>query len=184
MESTEYINKAIRTESKIDNAVVNVKEFLSILMMFIETAEILDAYKKKIFYNNDKKYNETFYSSLVNFKFHLDNAMRHNSLKDDETLTNINPRLLHGIIGIATESGELIEALTKYITEGELDDVNLQEELGDCRWYDAILHDVLNLSPNETMEKNISKLKVRFPDKYTDEYAEKRNLEAERKELE
>ena len=41
-----------------------------------------------------------------------------------------------------------------------------------------------NLDPYQALDNNIDKLRVRFPDKFTEELAQNRNLEAERKELE
>ena len=35
------------------------------------------------------------------------------------------------------------------------------------------------MSPEESMEKNINKLKIRYPEKFTDFHATNRNLEAE-----
>jgi uncharacterized protein YabN with tetrapyrrole methylase and pyrophosphatase domain len=40
------------------------------------------------------------------------------------------------------------------------------------------------LDPYQALDNNIDKLRVRFPDKFTEELAQNRNLEAERKELE
>jgi hypothetical protein len=45
-------------------------------------------------------------------------------------------RVLHGIIGICTEAGELLKAL--HFEEGR-DKINIKEELGDVTWYIAIL---------------------------------------------
>lgn len=54
-------------------------------------------------------------------------------------------RVLHGVIGICTEIGELYEGLTvnKPGAEFDLDHpdvINLKEEIGDCYWYLAIVH--------------------------------------------
>jgi len=40
------------------------------------------------------------------------------------------------------------------------------------------------INPEEAYEKNINKLKVRFPEKFSEEKALERDLEAERKTLE
>lgn len=42
----------------------------------------------------------------------------------------------------------------------------------------------ISLSILELLDKNIAKLKIRFPEKFTEDLAQNRNLEAERKELE
>jgi NTP pyrophosphatase (non-canonical NTP hydrolase) len=96
-----------------------------------------------------------------------------------------NIRLLHGGIGLATEAGEFLDALKKHIYYGkELDRVNLAEELGDLFWYCAIIADELNVPFASIMEKNINKLKARYGEKFSEEKAEKRNLETERNILE
>ena len=90
-------------------------------------------------------------------------------------------RLLHAGIGIATESGEFLDALKKAIFYGkELDRVNLKEELGDLLWYIAIAMDELGTDFETEMERNIKKLKARYPEKFRKEDALERDLEKER----
>lgn len=49
-------------------------------------------------------------------------------------------RVLHGVIGICTEVGELQEGLgTQILQERKVNIVNLKEEIGDIFWYMAIL---------------------------------------------
>jgi len=87
---------------------------------------------------------------------------------------------LHGVLGIASESSELIQCLV----DSKFDPVNLKEELGDILWYIAILCNVVGCSIEDLMELNINKLKARYPDKFTSENAINRDLEAERNILE
>lgn len=94
-------------------------------------------------------------------------------------------RLLHSGIGIATESGEFLDALKKHIFYGKpLDRTNLKEELGDLLWYVAIACDELGATFEELQEVNIAKLTARYPEKFSLERAENRDLETERKILE
>lgn len=94
-------------------------------------------------------------------------------------------RLIHSIIGSATESGEKLEALLKAIdNHAELDVTNLVEEVGDGMWYDAALLRSLGLSIEYAQEVNIKKLKARFDGKFTEFMANNRDLDAERKILE
>lgn len=96
-----------------------------------------------------------------------------------------NQRLLHAGIGLATESGEFLDALKKHVFYGkELDTVNLAEEMGDLFWYCALIADELGVDFADVMSTNIAKLKARYGDKFTEEKAEKRNLSVERKILE
>jgi len=98
-------------------------------------------------------------------------------------------RILHGLIGMTTEVGELFDQFKKHIFYGkELDLVNLTEECGDLDWYRAITVDALaNLLDKDTDEfnahiqsKNISKLSERYKGKFSNEAAINRNVEKER----
>ncbi len=93
--------------------------------------------------------------------------------------------ILHNVIGVATESGELLDQFKKHIYYGkELDVTNVGEEIADCMWYLTNLCRLLDLDMEELLDKNIAKLRVRFPDKFNQEDALNRDVDAERKELE
>lgn len=96
-----------------------------------------------------------------------------------------NARLFHFFVGIATESGELLDAIKKSIVYGKpLDKVNLKEELGDVMWYVARACATLGVTLEEVMETNIKKLAARYPDGFTEHAALVRNLDTERQILE
>jgi NTP pyrophosphatase (non-canonical NTP hydrolase) len=97
----------------------------------------------------------------------------------------VNSRILHACMGTVTESAELIDACKKSMFYGKtLDKVNLAEEAGDILWYIAVLCDELNITFEELFEVNINKLKKRYGDKFSDEKAENRDIDSERKILE
>lgn len=97
----------------------------------------------------------------------------------------IPENILHAGLGIATESGELLDAIKRYAFYGnELDIYNLKEELGDLCWYMSLMLAELDLEWEEVWEANIEKLKIRYPEGFTEEKALNRNLEEERKSLE
>lgn len=94
-------------------------------------------------------------------------------------------RAIHACLGLASEVGEIADALKKHIVyKKELDLINLMEEGGDQTWYVALLLSAVKKTMEEAMEKNIAKLKARFGDKFTTDAATKRDLDAERKILE
>ncbi len=94
-------------------------------------------------------------------------------------------RLLHAVLGLMSEAGEIADALKKHIIYGKaLDEVNVLEESGDLSWYQALLLRAVKRGMEESMEKNIAKLKARYGDKFTAHAALNRNLEAERAALE
>ncbi|MFG1557358.1 nucleoside triphosphate pyrophosphohydrolase family protein [Halobacteriovorax sp. FRX-2] len=122
-------------------------------------------------------------------KKYMSDAIRTESRDFDAMNTRLNDdgikRLLHAGIGLSTEAGEFLDALKKHIFYGkELDRVNLAEELGDLFWYMAIVGDELGIKFEDVMERNITKLKARYGEKFSEEKADKRDLDSERKILE
>jgi NTP pyrophosphatase (non-canonical NTP hydrolase) len=92
---------------------------------------------------------------------------------------------MHMLMGMMTEIGELIDAYKKYIYYGkELDRTNLIEECGDLMWYYGGYVTTVGMAQNAILDKNISKLYTRYPEKFDSESAIIRNLEEERKTLE
>lgn len=89
--------------------------------------------------------------------------------------------LLHFSMGVSTEANEILDVMKKNIFYGkEVDIVNVKEKIGDIFWYIAIACRELNLDLESILDLNINKLKTRYPDKFTQEKALNRNLEAER----
>ncbi|MGI4993187.1 nucleoside triphosphate pyrophosphohydrolase family protein [Halobacteriovorax sp. GFR7] len=122
-------------------------------------------------------------------KKYMSDAIRTESRDFDAMNTRLNDdgikRLLHAGIGLSTEAGEFLDALKKHIFYGkDLDRVNLAEELGDLFWYMAIVGDELGIKFEDVMERNITKLKARYGEKFSEEKADKRDLDSERKILE
>lgn len=76
-----------------------------------------------------------------------------------------NGLLLNGLMGLNGESGECIDIMKKHLFQGhELDRKHLMEELGDCAWYLAVSCEALGVTLEEVLQKNIDKLKKRYPD--------------------
>ena len=83
--------------------------------------------------------------------------------------------LLHATLGIAGESGELVDAVKKHVIYGKpLDIENMREEFGDIMWYVALMCRTLDMSLEDLFQENIDKLAKRYPEKYTDELASAR----------
>jgi NTP pyrophosphatase (non-canonical NTP hydrolase) len=97
----------------------------------------------------------------------------------------VNPNILHGAMGISTEANEILDAVKKSLFYGKpFDLINLQEEIGDCFWYLAVLAKEAGMSFEDIMKQNIAKLKARYPEKFTEHAALNRDLNRERKVLE
>ena len=187
---TEFQPLALRTEAKIDSVKTSKRLLIALLVANVATAEILDAIKKQVFYKNDKKLLEKTaehtqqladMAQLIKDEF-VEGELGPDSFNDE---IEVNSRVFHALLGIITEAGELSDALLNAVTGGGIDAVNLQEEAtGDIGWYRAILNDELGLDEYQGLTNVINKLRTRYPDKFTNELAANRNLEAERKHLE
>jgi NTP pyrophosphatase (non-canonical NTP hydrolase) len=117
----------------------------------------------------------------VTFEEYIVNVKR----SESPSFQNIDPRILHGVIGCCTEAGELLDSVKKSLFYNrQLDLVNVEEELGDLLWYVALIVDACGFNFETILDKNIRKLKVRYPEQFTDNNAENRDLQSERRELE
>jgi NTP pyrophosphatase (non-canonical NTP hydrolase) len=98
---------------------------------------------------------------------------------------DVDGDLLHGAIGVATESGEILDAMKKHYYYGKpLDIVNLREEIGDVMWYLALLCRATDTDLSAVATINIEKLRARYPGKFDAGRALKRDLLTERNILE
>lgn len=96
-------------------------------------------------------------------------------------------RLIHAVLGLFDEAGELMQALFEHLFYGrELDLVNLREEFGDTGWYQALGARYLGDETLEPIQQaNYRKLVTRYPKgAWQDTRALARDLDAERKALE
>lgn len=179
MDLKQYVQDAIRTESRIETVKVDPTLLTSILQIMIAAGNMLDQVKKNAFYDrafdNDKLTQEfaEIIGALDGLKYVLVNGQ-------ERVEVGYDPRMFHSIVGIATESVELLEALAK----PEIDMVNVLEEFGDLNWYQAIGIDAASGDFGKILETNIEKLRARYPEKFTSENAINRDLATEREILE
>jgi NTP pyrophosphatase (non-canonical NTP hydrolase) len=67
-------------------------------------------------------------------------------------------------LGLAGETGEVVEHIKKWVGHGhDLDVDKVKKELGDVLWYIAELATVMDLSMEEIARANIRKLEERYP---------------------
>ena len=103
----------------------------------------------------------------------------------DYSKVKVNPRLLHAVMGMGDEMGEIHSQFKKHWLYGKnLDVVNIIEELGDFLWFSALMMDELGIDFEKVLSTNIEKLKKRYQDEFTVEKFTNRNTDAERKVLE
>jgi NTP pyrophosphatase (non-canonical NTP hydrolase) len=176
--SSKFIPEALATRSPLFHGdMVSDGEFRSVVNEAIDALTALDKVKKSLFYGRDNNLiseGEVDVSSLPENFGGNDNAI----------VRSIAIDIIHAILGVATEAGELLEALREAYNGNGFDWVNIKEELGDIHWYEAILANHGDFTFEETMQLIIAKLRKRFPEKFTAFDANNRNLDAERAILE
>lgn len=92
---------------------------------------------------------------------------------------------LHMVIGMVTESAELIDVYKKHLAYSKkMDYVNMQEEIGDLMWYLINFCTLMGWDLENILEANIHKLETRYPEKFTEQDANVRDLGKERTTLE
>jgi NTP pyrophosphatase (non-canonical NTP hydrolase) len=80
--------------------------------------------------------------------------------------------LLHMILGIAGEAGELVDAVKKHVIyDKDLDLDNVIEELGDLEFYLEGFRDALGLERQFIVKYNMIKLTERYPVGYSNKDA-------------
>lgn len=168
MNPREYQEQAERTESpEFFGANVESDYFDLAIKEAVRALEPLDKIKKSLFYNRGT-YPQT-HRKLV-----FQNVQGYGE-------NEITRRIIHGILGIATEAAELLEALDSNISgHADYDAINIAEECGDILWYVALLCNAYGHNLDDVMTRNIAKLRSRFPEKFTEFDANNRDLPAER----
>lgn len=83
--------------------------------------------------------------------------------------------ILWGVMGLAGEAGEVTELAKKGIMHRHgLDRRKMLDELGDCLWYIAALCTRLNVPIETVMQRNLDKLRLRYPNGFTPEDSKRR----------
>ncbi len=183
MTPDQFVQDAIRTESRIPQVTLNKQAYKDLVNAFVAIGSVLDQVKKNAFYK--KPFNVPEIQALLRLAgASIENVAEDANLgvwpnpsKDVDTY--VNTRLFHSVLGIATESVELLEAIS-IDRPDKVDTTNLREEFGDLMWYIAIGVDETGGNFDGVLETVIKKLKARYPNKFTSEDAINRNLEIER----
>lgn len=135
----------------------------------LETAPAIDDAKKALFYG---KRSPAFHDLVTE------------CMKDDGVVTDYDPMvdqdLIHAILGVDSESAELMELLSDYLATGQINREKLIDEAGDKLWYLALLFRKIGVTFEEVADRNIAKLSVRYPDKFTTDLALHRDETAEK----
>lgn len=91
-------------------------------------------------------------------------------------MDNKQDMLLHAVVGISGEAGELLDAIKKHVYyDKELDIENVIEELGDLQFYIQAVMQLINVTDATVKAMNIHKLEQRYPSgQYSNEQAQAR----------
>lgn len=85
-------------------------------------------------------------------------------------------RITNWLLGLNGESGELTDKIKKVIFHGhEYEKENIKKELGDILWYLTILADDFDIDLEEVAERNITKLKNRYPEGFSKKKSKERS---------
>jgi NTP pyrophosphatase (non-canonical NTP hydrolase) len=84
-----------------------------------------------------------------------------------DSLASPSASLTMAALGLCGEAGEFAELAKKHLFHGHsLDRDKAAKEIGDVLWYVAFACESLGVSMNEIAERNIAKLKARYPDQF------------------
>lgn len=119
-------------------------ELVGILKRYVEMARAIDTYKKAAFYGRN----------INTFPVPVTPLDR----KD------VPFQLIHGVLGIAGEAGEVVELLLNAIETGNVPE-EFPEELGDVLWYLAVASRAVGSSLEEVGKGNNKKLADRWGSK-------------------
>lgn len=188
-----YISESLKTEARDFTPVIErfkdpalAALTCQLLSNITDLSQALDKVKKNIYYGKEvegiaddkaQALQQASKGGVLNALFDIKNSI---------TSDVKNIRLLHSIIGMTSEVGEMVTCFMEAMAEGkEMDVTNFKEESGDFSWYQSIGLDAIGSSYEEIWQMNRDKLAKRYSgQKFTEEQAVTRNLDAERKTLE
>ena len=84
-------------------------------------------------------------------------------------------QLANAALGLTGEAGEVADVIKKHLFHATpLNQDALAKELGDCLWYIGAFATVLGLSLDDIAQRNIDKLRKRYPDGFDTERSRNR----------
>lgn len=190
---SQFVSESLKTEARDFTPVIErfkdpalAALTFQLLSNIAALSEAIDGVKKNIFYGKEVEgIAEAKAEALIQA------AQNHVAKELEIGQRNIvsdvkNIRILHAIVGKASEMGELITCFMGAMCEGtEIDVTNFKEEFGDDQWYTSIGLDAVGSSYEEIWQMNRDKLAKRYTgQKFSEEQAITRNLDVERKTLE
>jgi hypothetical protein len=158
----DYIKESAKTNNTDTNGIISrlsendrLLKLLSVLADYSILCEQLDVFKKAIFYGKAQALEAVDKIETPMFTSQLE----HHFKSSLETAGFDYVNLLHGILGLATETGELVDAFAQPLSEGrDFDFVNIGEEVGDAQWYEARILETVKKTFEQVQMANLKKL--------------------------
>lgn len=172
-----FISDAKKTESVPETITITGTD-VALLQALLAMTEIVDQLKKHIFYGRELNVDKINAFKLEAFESLTEsNSTAHSSYN---ITNNEHIRIIHSILGMNTEGGELIKVLFDILQTGTYDRTNFLEELGDCQWYTGTALDTTGATYQTMFDLVIAKLKKRYPNgKFESEKAIHRDVDEE-----
>lgn len=99
-------------------------------------------------------------------------------------LCDADANILHALMGVASESGELLDMFKAALFYGkDFDKVNLVEEIGDILWFAQLALNQLDLTLEDAIKGNRAKLNARYAEGFSEAKALNRKKEFELEQL-
>lgn len=170
----DYATQAEKTNSIVFNPhYVDKADILGLLGEVIANAETMNTFKK------------LFFRGRTPADMMVDQPQRNDSmgpLLEGATPDEIN--IIHGIVGVITEAGEMAEILKAFFEGRPFDPVHCLEESGDVEWYQHRILRGIRATSLIRDKANIDKLHGRHGEAFDVFRDAHRNLDAERAKLE
>ena len=110
-------------------------------------------------------------------RFYMFDEYQRQAMRTANKTLDRDEMLLNSIMGMCGEAGEAIDLLKKHRAQGAALDIDrLVKEVGDCLWYIAEFAEASGVPLAEIAQRNIAKLKARYPEGFD---ADKSNHRAE-----
>ena len=112
---------------------------------------------------------------MVIDNFYLFNDYQRQAMRTANKNLPADEKLLNAVMGMCGEAGEAIDLLKKHRAQGAALDIDrLVKEVGDCLWYIAEFAEASGVSLAEIAQRNIAKLKARYPEGFSEERSNNR----------
>ena len=112
---------------------------------------------------------------MVIDNFYLFNEYQRQAMRTANKNLPADEKLLNAVMGMCGEAGEAIDLLKKHRAQGAALDIDrLAKEVGDCLWYIAEFAEASGISLAEIAQRNIAKLKARYPEGFSEERSNNR----------